>query len=68
MAQMGCRIMAWMKGHPALKASGLIEIAEDLSNQYAPRFSLYFVCAPERWVQAEVQALYRCLEQSLKKF
>ncbi len=68
MTQMGCGIMAWIKGHPALKASGLIEIAEDLSNQYAPSFSLYFVCAPERWVQAEVQALYSCLEQSLKKF
>ncbi len=68
MAQMGCGIIAWMKDHPALKSSGLIEIAEDLSHQYAPRFSLCFVCTPERWVQAEVQALYHCLEQSLKKF
>jgi DNA-binding transcriptional LysR family regulator len=66
MTQMGCGIMAWIKDHPALKDSGLIEIAKDLSSQYAPRFSLYFVCVPERWVQPEVQALYQCLEQSLK--
>lgn len=66
MAQMDLGMMTCFRGHAALKESGLLELGKEFCDEQAPRLGLYLVGAPTCWAQAEIQALYQHLKQSLQ--
>ncbi len=65
MAEADFGIMAWIKNHPSLKSTALIEVLAELSRVHAPQRQAYFSCAALSFESEGVQALYQYLNQHL---
>lgn len=68
MATAGFGIMAWVKGHPYLKANPLTEILEDVSQLHGPQRQAYFGCEDPSFKTEGVQALYLYLKEYCEAF
>ncbi len=65
MAEADFGIMAWIKNHPSLKSTSLIEVLAEVSRIHAPQRQAYFSCEAPSFESEEVQALYQYLNQHL---
>ncbi len=68
MATAGFGIIAWVKGHPYLKANLLTEILEGVSRLYGPQSQAYFACENHSFKTEGVQALYLYLKEYCETF
>lgn len=68
MAEAGFGIMAWVKGHPYLKANPLTEILEGVSRLHGPQNQAYFSCEDPSFKTEGVQALYLYLKEYCEAF